>query len=151
MDIDEARKRIDRWFPDLAAAGYEPQSVQTADYNCIAWAAGEDHRRWDPAPGYYWPAGVERDDRIETLVRVFELLGYKRLEHHDALAKSLEIGVRKVAIYADVHADSWTHAARQLPNGKWTSKLGDFEDVEHDTPEGLVGSFYMNLACIMKR
>ncbi len=62
----------------------------------------------------------------------------------------MEGGVTKVAIYGDIDADSWTHAARQLPNGKWTSKLGDFEDIEHDTPEGLVGSLYMNLTCIMK-
>ena len=29
MDIDEARERIDRWFPNLAAAGYELKSDQT--------------------------------------------------------------------------------------------------------------------------
>ena len=29
-----------------------------------------------------------------------------------------------------------THAARQLPSGKWTSKLGDADDIEHNTLEG---------------
>jgi hypothetical protein len=69
----------------------------------------------------------------------------------DAAAKALEPGIEKVAIYADLPADSWTHAARQLPNGRWTSKLGDFEDIEHDTPEGLAGNVYLSLAYIMKR
>jgi hypothetical protein len=72
MDIDKARKKIDEWFPELAAYGYDPKSEETTDYNCIAWAAGETHRRWDPAPGYYWPPGIPRDDRIETLIQVFD-------------------------------------------------------------------------------
>ena len=29
--------------------------------------------------------------------------------------------------------------ARQLLNGRWTSKLGDFEDIEHAAPEELEG------------
>jgi hypothetical protein len=42
----------------------------------------------------------------------------------------LEAGFEKIAIY--VGADSEVkHAARQLPSGLWTSKLGDFEDIEH--------------------
>lgn len=150
MDIDAARRRIDGWFPRLAAGGYHPKSERTTDYNCIAWAAGEDHRRWDPAPGYYWPPGIERDDRVETLIKVFESLGYVRCPQIDASATAVEPGTAKVAIYADIEADAWTHAARQLPNGRWTSKLGDFEDIEHDTLEGLEGGVYMNLNCIMK-
>ena len=45
-----------------------------------------------------------------------------------------QIGVRKVVLYAD--GNEWTHAARQLPSGRWTSKLGDYEDIEHDTLDG---------------
>jgi hypothetical protein len=34
--------------------------------------------------------------------------------------------------------DAWFPrlAVRQLPNGRWTSKLGDFKDIEHDTLDG---------------
>jgi|SRR6185437_537775 len=150
MDIANARERIDGYFPDLDASGYDPKSEQSQNYNCIAWAAGEDHRRWDPAPGYYWPPGIERDDRIETLIKVFESLSYTRCQELDIAAKSLEPGVRKIAIYGDIASDAWTHAARQLPNGKWTSKLGDFEDIEHDTLEGLQGGIYFLVTHIMK-
>lgn len=150
MDIDKARQRIDGWFPDLAASGYEPKSEPSLAYNCIAWAAGEDHRRWDPAPGYYWPPGIDRDDRLETLVRLFQSLNYTKAEKFDANAKSHERGVSKIAIYADTASVAWTHAARQLPSGRWTSKLGDFEDIEHDTLEGLQGTVYCDLTYIMK-
>jgi hypothetical protein len=38
-----------------------------------------------------------------------------------------------------------------LPTGKWTSKLGDWDDIEHDTLEALEAAFYGRVAQIMKR
>jgi hypothetical protein len=35
-----------------------------------------------------------------------------------------------------------SHAARLLPNGWWSSKIGNWEDIEHPTPEDLCGSQY---------
>ena len=46
---------------------------------------------------------------------------------------------------------TYTHAARQLPTGKWTSKLGKGKDIEHDTPEDVAGGLYGELQEIMKR
>ena len=34
------------------------------------------------------------------------------------------------------------HAARQVPNGKWASKMGDLADIEHDSPEVVEGVLY---------
>lgn len=51
---------------------------------------------------------------------------------------------------ADEHGD-WTHAARQLPDGSWTSKLGPDEDILHRTPQALVGDLYGQVQAIMKR
>lgn len=45
----------------------------------------------------------------------------------------------------------WTHAARQLPTGKWTSKLGRSEDIEHTTPEAVSGTTYGAMVCFMGR
>jgi hypothetical protein len=39
-------------------------------------------------------------------------------------------GEEKICLYAKNGKP--THAARQLSNGRWTSKLGPDEDVEHD-------------------
>jgi len=43
-----------------------------------------------------------------------------------------------------------THAARQLENGRWTSKLGELEDIEHDLHH-LASGAYGAVVQILKR
>jgi hypothetical protein len=62
---------------------------------------------------------------------------------------SQEDGVEKVAIYAD--GDEYMHAARQLEDGMWTSKMGPDEDIEHDAPDNLAGPCYGHVTTFMKR
>lgn len=63
----------------------------------------------------------------------------------------MEEKYQKIAIYND-YDNLPTHVARQLPNGKWTSKLGQDEDIEHNNLQGLTGRpGYGEVACIMKR
>ena len=50
---------------------------------------------------------------------------------------NLEDGYEKIAIYAKDGEP--THAARQLGDGRWTSKLGKYEDIEHDSLDALNG------------
>ena len=57
--------------------------------------------------------------------------------------------MEKVAIYAI--GGRTKHMARQLPSGAWTSKLGDLEDIEHESLSALEGSDYGNVAMIMAR
>lgn len=102
-------------------------SPASRSYNCIAWAAEDTTKRWDVDPYgiYYWPPTVPRRRTIGSLVSVFESMGYIACDN-----KNVEPGFKKIAIYAD-SSNLPTHVARQLPDGKWTSKLGDEEDVEH--------------------
>jgi hypothetical protein len=44
-----------------------------------------------------------------------------------------------------------THMARQLTSGRWTSKLGELEDIEHLTLEQLSGSDYGQAVQFLKR
>ena len=115
-----------RVFPNLAKSDAKKKSSETANYNCIAWAANETRRRWWPrASGYYWPANIRDDDSLEAFVEAFATLGYEPCtEAHQ------EPGYEKVAVYA--FAGHVKHMARSLDNGKWTSKLGDLEDIEHE-------------------
>jgi hypothetical protein len=55
----------------------------------------------------------------------------------------------KVALYGSTFL--YTHAARQLLNGKWTSKLGRSVDIEHDTPDDLAGGVYGEVQQYMRR
>jgi hypothetical protein len=45
----------------------------------------------------------------------------------------------------------YTHAARQLPDGQWTSKLGKYVDIEHSAPEDVAGGVYGEVMQFMKR
>jgi hypothetical protein len=106
-------------FPSLAADGYIVSSPKTQAYNCVAWAAGDTSRWWEP--GIYWP-GPAGDD-LASLVGLFVVLGYA-----PCIGDELEVGHEKVALYADDQG-YWTHAARQLPDGWCTTKLGPDEDI----------------------
>ena len=129
-------------FPNLErTGGFRISSDVSEDYNCFAFAADDTTRWWDSI--HYWPVGVVIDESVEGFVRVYESVGFQRCQD-----RNLERGFSKIAIYAI--GNEATHAARQLPNGKWTSKLGPDEDIEHAL-EGLEGDFYGTVSQIMKR
>ena len=123
-------------FPDLTAAGYTRTSLPSIHYNCIAWAAGDDSRWWEPDPigMFYWPDGVRREYSMRAYVAVFEKLGFQRCDN-----PSLEADHEKIAIY--VKGGRTTHAAKQLADGRWSSKLGDWDDIIH-VLDGLNGGTY---------
>ena len=52
-------------------------------------------------------------------------------------------------IYAK--GDDYTHVARQLFDGRWTSKLGSGEDITHDSPEDILCDDYGDIVHFMKR
>lgn len=145
--IARVKAWIERDFPNLSANGYEITSPDTINYNCIAWAAGDDQRWWWPDSQNidYWPEGVPREVTVEAFQQAFQTIGYEVCADD-----TIEPGYQKIAIYADSHGKP-THIARQLENGKWTSKLGQDEDIEHENLPGLAGVIYGNVVVIMKR
>lgn len=134
-------------FPGLAGQARKT-SNHTQTYNCLAWALGLT-RPWYsplPVPGYYWPQGVPREWSVTTARQVLALGGYTE----ETTNRDFESGCEKVAIYA-FSDGRLQHFARQLPNGKWTSKLGGGIDIEHDTLEGLHGAEYGAATVILKK
>ena len=83
--------------------------------------------------------------QIGSLVAAFVQLGYSTCADG-----TQEPSLQKVALYADQFG-RWTHAARQLPNGGWTSKLGKLEDIEHEFVDTLTGQYYGSVHCFMAR
>lgn len=137
---------LEDWFPNLACTEYEVTSPRTFDYNCIAWAVEEDDRWWSPtSEDYYWPDGAPTDWTLTAVIETFVQLGFQRCDSAD-----LEPNVQKIAIFAKANGEP-THVARQLPNGKWTSKLGDWEDIEHELA-GIEGEkMYGSMRQILKK
>ncbi len=136
------------WYPLLDPQNYVVTSDETDDYNCVGWAAiPDDPFQWWPlpdAPEYYWPPGARRDETIEAFIEGFGTLRYQVCEAGD-----LEPGVEKIAIYALRGVP--THVARQLSDGRWTSKLGVWEDIEHHASRDLAGGRYGSPEVFMSR
>jgi hypothetical protein len=136
---------LETLFPNLRGAAYRITSPAAEVYNCIAWAAGDVGRWWWPdlLKKRYWPVGVTRNETVAAFAEAFAALGYAPCPDH-----GLELGVEKIALFAD--RDGPQHAARQLSNGHWTSKLGEREDIEHALHD-LEGIEYGAVALVMKR
>jgi hypothetical protein len=132
-------------FPDLVRTGYQVTSPSDPVYNCIAWAAGVTDAWWWPDPnGFdYWPPGVPVACTLDAFIQAFATVGYA-----PCADGAPETGWEKVAVYAN--DDGPAHAARQLPNGRWTSKLGPDDDIEH-TLEGLVSLLYGTVVQFLRR
>jgi hypothetical protein len=133
-------------FPRLRGTGYHISSPQDPDYNCIAHAVGDTRSRWWPDLDGKdtWPEGVPREETPEAFVALFATLGYAV-----CAGEELEGGFEKVALFAAAQGVP-THAARQLDSGRWTSKLGELEDIEHALRD-LEGEAYGAVVIIMKR
>lgn len=139
---------LDEIFPGLANGGYSITSPVDKTYNCIAFAAGDTRNWWWPLPPdvkeVYWPPNVIRAETVTAFRAVFASLGFVECE-----TAVVEAGIEKIALFADEQGTP-LHAARQEPNGRWKSKLGEREDIEHALHD-LEGEVYGSAVLLMKR
>jgi hypothetical protein len=133
-------------FPGLLGTVYRVTSPADPDYNCIAWAAGVTDDWWwpHPEPWAFWPPGVTRERTVAAFEEAFAWLGYTPCE-----GEAYETGFEKVALYATADGRP-THMARQLSEGRWTSKLGEQVDIEHEL-HSLAGDLYGAVVRILRR
>lgn len=139
-------------LPKLTDKNCTLTSPTTRSYNCIAWAAtgSSDAPWWWPVPtSYYWPDGVPREVTIAAFLQAFSTQGFAECDDG-----TLEEGFEKIALYGN--RMPWgsvepTHAARQLPDGKWTSKLGNLEDITHANEEDVNGPMYGGVVHYLKK
>jgi hypothetical protein len=136
--------------PGLTLTRWQEKSLQDYHYNCIAFAAGDERQWWEPSgdPLHYWPPGIPREYSLPAYKLAYELFGYRECDFSDKFEK----GYQKVAIF--LYSDGTpSHAARQTEKGKWLSKLGELEDIEHDSIFALEGDDpnYGKISAFMKR
>ena len=86
---------LEQFFPKMRSGGYDITSPRDKKYNCVAWAVGSVTLWWQwvgfPSKVWYWPPGIDRDDMLESWVKVFQLHGYAVCEN-----ASWEAGMEKV-------------------------------------------------------
>jgi hypothetical protein len=133
--VHSVTKKLRRLFPKLFGDQYRLASPRTKKYNCMSWAAGRNDVWSEAPPDGVWPEGVPDDGSVDAAIRFFESLGFARTSLDDI---GSEAGVEKVAIYGDQLG--YTHAARQLPDGEWSSKIGKLQDIEHSAIDALTSS-----------
>ena len=71
-------------------------------------------------------------------------IGYTR-----CVSEEFEAGVEKIAIFVGVDGE-YSHVARQLAEGQWTSKIGKAHDISHRLRQ-LEGDEYGRVSFFMSR
>ena len=136
-------------WPNLGQANFAITSPNSPVYNCAAWAAGDPNNWWEPLQMTgaitFWPDGARRDETVDAYEEAFRTLGYQPCGDG-----SFEPGVEKIAIYANA-LGQFRHAARQLNDGRWTSKLGELVDIEHPSVADVAGGLYGQPGLFMGR
>jgi hypothetical protein len=142
-------------FPNLSIQNSRKTSRRSRRYNCIAWAAGIVTQFWWPDPiavankEAFWPEGVALDTTIDSFIAAYTTLGFV-----PCAGFIQEVGFEKIAIYGTVNDRGGiepTHAARQLSDGNWSSKLGRNVDIEHTTLDAVSGPLYGTAVRFVKR
>lgn len=132
-------------FPGLRGQPYQITSPKDHRYNRSAFAAGDDRNWWwpDAAGEDIWSAGIARAESVEAFQDAFATVGYVVCDNDQ-----MEPGYEKIALFS--LAGMPKHAARQLASGRWVSKLGPSEDIEHGLQD-LTGLVYGSVVLVMKR
>jgi type VI secretion system secreted protein VgrG len=134
LETPEERKS----FPHLGRH-YEVLGPASKRYNCIAWSLGVTDR-------WVWPG-----EKVSDFDALYGDQGYKRRKGLDFRR---EPGVDKVVLYGKVRKDGSvqaTHAARQLSDGAWSSKLGQLPLIRHRSPDDLDGDAYGHPVAVYTR
>lgn len=147
--MDSRTEEILSAFPGLRYdPGFSITSPEDADYNCIAWANGrKDCWMWpdEQTDGVStWPQGATDDMSVQTFVSAFRSLGYDVCQDD-----TCEADKEKIALNAYPGSEECIHAARQLDDGLWTSKLGPSFDISHSSPYTIQGRLYGMVCCIL--
>lgn len=152
---EKIRKVFCGLFRGLASDNhFKITSKQDSSYNCIAWAYNMNDKWMWPNTGeypfldgvHYWPNDSVMEPSVKNFIEAFRLKGYECCDNGN-----FEQGFQKIALYAKQGSDECTHAARQLRNGYWTSKMGSGEDIQHGTAFTIEGGPYGEVRCFMKR
>jgi hypothetical protein len=113
MSIISAFPNLNQFPPFLITSPFNPR------YNCVAYAYGKyDNGMWPNHNDYWWPPQIPNEMTIRAFQALFESIAFNVCGDG-----SFEPGYLKIAIFAD-NNNIPTHAAKQLDNGFWSSKLG---------------------------
>lgn len=113
-------------FPGLRDSTFKITSPPDSTYNCVAWVIGTTNEWWEPRYREgTWPDHIPQERTVAATILALASVGYEECD--DGL---IEENAEKVAIYGV--GSQFLHVAKQLPSGRWSSKLGRAWDIEHE-------------------
>jgi hypothetical protein len=121
-------------FPRLGEE-FEVMGPASASYNCIGWSVGNT-RAW------VWPTPSDQSPTLYDFDSLYGSYGFRRV---NALDFKRAPSTDKVVLYAMRKSDgsiALTHAALQLRDGSWASKLGSLPLIRHLHPNDVAGPSY---------
>jgi len=130
-------------FPALSDVTSKKTSEADQCYNCIAWAFSDNQRHWWPQKRSFWPFDYRGKTVKEAFNELFTSDGWQ--ETSDSYYAP---AFQKLALY-ELNGVP-THAARLLPSGLWTSKLGQNIDLAHHLND-LEGPTYGAVSAIYRK
>jgi hypothetical protein len=116
-------------------------------YNCISYEFGDTTTPWWPIKSHkneYWPTNISQGLYINSFNDLFKLYNYVSCKNDD----SFDINHTKIALFSKNGIP--THACKQKDSISWTSKLGDFQVIEHNLYE-IQGETYGYILEIFKK
>ena len=137
-----AKEDVEADFPALKSGNYE-LSDQDFNFNCLAYALGDQTNWWEPprGSGRYWPAGFPADVTIQTAESIIRTHGFTA-ELDAAIEPDTD------AMYGQGH--ECTHFAK-FARGVWSSKLGEGHDAVRFRLQDLEGSLYGRAVRVLSR
>jgi hypothetical protein len=136
--------RLRRDCPRLIEGQFRETSPARNRCNCFGWVVQDEERPWYPRgepDRSFWPDGVRDDFTVEA----YATRGFSPCENGD-----METDLEKIALYVDEDGEP-SHAALQLHDGRWSSKMGTWEDIEHPDTACLEGGTYGVVALYLQR
>ncbi len=98
----------------------------------------------DASEEYAWPEKLQRKPTIENFIVFYQMCGFCKADNF-----LLETGWEKIAIFEDM--GEVAHAARQLEDGSWVSRIGDLVDVIHYDLDAVSGGANGLPCAVVKR
>jgi hypothetical protein len=135
--------QLEEYFPGLRDSTFCETSPETPEYNCIAWALGRSDLWMWPDGAMSWPLLCPQEETVDAFRAAFHFYQYEPCADGEPGQ-----GFEKIALYAQ--GNKPTHAAKQLANGRWSSKLGLNVDIEHAL-DGLEGKRYGKVVMFFRR
>lgn len=123
-------------------------SLKRKGFNCVGYALDLVNKDIDMFwfRDMYGLDGAKLDHSVNGYAKCFrDYFGYEICDDGQ-----VENGFNKIALYSDTDND-FTHIAKQLENGNWTSKMGTYEDIEHYNLEALSGTLYGKPMLFMRK